>query len=192
MGSENQVLMVLANYNFNDDEYEYTRKTLDDNSIGVKIVAGDPGECTSVTGKNIDVDMSFQSVISDDFRAIIFIGGPGVDLYFTDSDVLSLAQKFFKENKIVAAICWAPVILARAGLLAQRKATVWEGAKDDLIASGVIYTGDKVTVDGTLITADGPDSAVDFGQTVVNMLNSKDNQQIVARLPGEPFFDSIA
>lgn len=176
MGSENQVLMVLSNYNFNDDEYEYTRKVLDDNSIEVKIAASDPGECTSVTGKNLDVDVSFTGVISDDFRAIIFIGGPGVDSIFANEDALSLAKKFFNENRVVAAICWAPVILARAGILAHRKATVWSEAKTELAKAGAIYTGDKVTVDGTLITADGPDSALDFGQTIVNMLNSKGNQ----------------
>ena len=37
MESGNEVLMVLANYNFNDDEYEYTRKALEDNGIGIKM-----------------------------------------------------------------------------------------------------------------------------------------------------------
>lgn len=173
MGSENQVAIVLANYNFNDDEYDYTRKVMDDNSIGVKIVAADPGECTSVTGKNVDVDLSITSMISEEYKAIIFIGGPGVDSYFNNNDILAMAQKFLKENRIVAAICWAPVILARAGLLTQRKATVWDGAKEELVKAGAISTGDKVTVDGTIITADGPDSAIDFGQTIVNMMNSQ-------------------
>lgn len=175
MGSENQVLMVLANYNFNDDEYEYTRKALDDNSIGVKIAAGDPGTCTSVGGKDVEIDLSFQSVIADDFRAIIFIGGPGVDSYFANDDALSLAKKFFDENKVVAAICWASTILARSGVLDHRKATAWEGAKDDLTAAGAVYTGDKITVDSTLITANGPESAFDFGQTIVNMLRQQGN-----------------
>lgn len=170
MGNENQVLMVLANYNFNDDEYEYTRKIFDDNNIEVKITAGDPGECESVAGKNLDVDMSMQNISASDFKAVVFIGGPGVDSYFNNGDALELAQKFSKENKIVAAICWAPVILARAGLLLQRKATVWDGAKDDLVTAGAIYTADKVCVDGNLITADGPDSALDFGQSIVNLM----------------------
>lgn len=175
MGSENQVLMVLSNYNYSDDEYEYTRKALDDISIEVKIAAADPGECTSVTGKNIDVDLSFQNVISEDFRAIIFIGGPGIDSIFANDDALALAKKFFDEKRVVAAICWASVILARAGILAARKATVWSEAKAELVDAGAVYTGDKITVDDILITADGPESAYDFGQTVVNMLNSKGN-----------------
>jgi len=166
--------MVLANYNFNDDEYEYTRKMLDDSGVEVKITAGEPGECISVTGKNIDVDTNMSNVLLDDFRAVIFIGGPGVDSYFTNSDALDLAKNFFQEKKIVAAICWAPVILARSGILTGRKATVWDGAKNDLIKAGAIYSGDKVTVDDTIITADGPDSALDFGQTIVNLMNYQD------------------
>lgn len=171
MGSENRVLMVLANFNFNDDEYEYTRKMLDDSGIEIKIAAGEPGECISVTGKNVDVDINLSNALPDEYKALIFIGGPGVDSYFTDGDALELAQKFFQEKKIVAAICWAPVILARSGILAGRKATVWNGAKNDLEKAGAIYSGDKVTVDNTLVTADGPDSALDFGQTIVNMIN---------------------
>lgn len=175
MESNDQVVMVVANYNFNDDEYEYTRKVLDDNNIKVKIAAGNAGESTSVTGKNIDVDLGLQNIEPVDFRAVIFIGGPGVDSYFANDDALELAKKFLKEKRIVAAICWAPVILARAGILAKRKATVWSGAKEELISAGADYTGDKVTVDGTLITADGPDSALAFGQTIVNMIKFQGN-----------------
>lgn len=173
MDSGNEVLMVLANYNFNDDEYEYTRKAMDDNGIAVKIAAAEHGECTSVTGKTIDTDISLQNVIPDNFRAIIFIGGPGVDTYFNDDNALGLAQKFFKANKIVAAICWAPVVLAKAGILAQRKATSWVEAKKDMIAAGAIYTGEKVTVDDVIVTAIGSEAALDFGQTIVGLINSK-------------------
>ena len=88
-------------------------------------------------------------------------------------DALSLAQKFFNANKVVGAICWAPVILARSGILARRKATCWDGAKDDLVKAGATYTGEKVTVDNTIITADGPESALDFGQTIVKALQGK-------------------
>jgi len=173
MESGNEVIMVLANYNFNDDEYDYTRKALDDNGIEVQIAAAEHGECTSVAGKTVDTDISLQNVTPDNFRAIIFIGGPGVDSYFNDDNALGLAQKFFKANKIVGAICWAPMILAKAGILAQRKATGWDGAKEEMIAAGVIYTGEKITVDNTIVTAIGPESAFDFGQTIVGMINSK-------------------
>ena len=175
MEAENEVLMILANYNFNDDEYDYTRKALEDNGIGIKIAAGEHGECTSVTGKNVDTDMSLENIIPDNFRAVVFIGGPGVDLYFTNDNALQIAKNFFKANKIVGAICWAPVILARSGILAQRRATSWDGAKADLTAAGAVYTGEKITVDNVIVTASGPESALDFGQQIVSLINSKSN-----------------
>lgn len=175
MEAENEVLMVLANYNFNDDEHDYTQKALEDSGIKIRIAAAEHGECTSVTGKTIDTDISLQNIVPDNFRAIIFIGGPGVDTYFNDDSALNLAREFFKSNKIVAAICWAPVILAKAGILTQRRATCWDGAKNDLVSSGAIYTGEKVTVDGTIVTADGPESALDFGKKIVEMLGSIKN-----------------
>ncbi len=170
MESENQVLMVVANYNYNDDEYEYTRKALEDNGIGIKITAAEPGVCTSVTGNSIDVDLSLSSVIVDDYKGIIFIGGPGVDEYFSNDEVLDLARKFFDANKIVGAICWAPIILARSGILAHRKASVWDGAKNDLTKAGGIYTGQKVTIDDLIVTADGPEAALEFGQKIALMM----------------------
>jgi len=172
MESENEVLMVLANFNFNDDEYEYTKKMFDDNGIEVTIAAAEHEDCASVSGKTVETNVSMQNAVIDNFKAVVFIGGPGVDAYFTDDSALELARNFYNANKIVAAICWAPVILARAGILTGRKATVWEGAITEMQKAGVKLTGEEVTIDGTIVTANGPEAAIAFGQAIVNSINS--------------------
>lgn len=171
MEHEKQIVMVLANYDFNEDEYEYTKKALDDDGIGVRIAAGDLGVCTSSTGTTVDVELSFSSINPDDYDGIVFIGGSGVDSYFGNDELLDLVKKFFSSNKIVAAICWAPVILARAGVLAQRKATAWDGAKSELSDAKAMYTGERVTVDNTIVTANGPEAALDFGQAIAQLIS---------------------
>ena len=83
------------------------------------------------------------------------------------------ACKCFASNityKIIAAICIAPVTLANAGILNGKKATVFPSGKNDLIRNGAKYTGDSVTVDGNIITANGPMAAEAFGKKIVEML----------------------
>ena len=80
------------------------------------------------------------------------------------------ANNFNKQNKIIAAICIAPVTLANAGILNGKKATVFPSGKNDLIRNGAKYTGDSVTVDGNIITANGPMAAEAFGKKIVEML----------------------
>jgi protease I len=115
-------------------------------------------------------DMLLKEVNIQDFDAIIFIGGAGAAEYFDDPVAHKLAKDAYASGKIVAAICVAPVILARAGLLQGKKATAWESEGDQLRSLGADYTGKPVEVDGKIITAAGPFAAKDFGEAIVKAL----------------------
>ncbi len=73
-------------------------------------------------------------------------------------------------GKIVAAICIAPSVLAHAGLLRGVRATAFSSQHDDLLAHGALWTGDPVTVDGAIITGNGPSAARDLGMAVADAL----------------------
>jgi len=62
------------------------------------------------------------------------------------------------------------VILANAGVLAGRQATVAGTEAQALARQGATYTGPGVTVDGRLVTANGPKSSRLFGQRIVQLL----------------------
>ena len=170
MDSDNQIVFFLANRDFRDEEYTDTKEILDQFSIGSKIVAIEPGECVGTAGLPLTVDYTVDEVNVDQFRGIIFIGGTGSEQFLNDASVQSLAKSFITANKVVAAICWAPAMLSNAGLLKGKKATVWSGAKDDLIKGGAKYTAEGVTVDGNIVTGDGPDSAIPFGQAIAKAI----------------------
>jgi len=72
---------------------------------------------------------------------------------------------------MVAAICIAPVILANAGLLKKKNATVFKSEIAAIEAKGAVYSGSGVTVDGNLITASGPDQAKQFGKEICGFLS---------------------
>jgi len=70
----------------------------------------------------------------------------------------------------VAAICISPVTLARAGILKNRRATVFPTEAEELKKEGAIYTGAPVEEDGRIITASGPEAAGEFGERIASVL----------------------
>ncbi len=170
MGAEQNVLMVLANQDFRDEEYSVPREIFEQNGIGTKVAAAEPGDCTGVNGLTISVDFTFDEINVDQFDAIVFVGGLGVERYFANEMVLGLAREFYSAGKYTCAICWAPVILAKAGLIEERNVTAWNGAKSDIENVGARYTGENVTIDGNIVTGSGPDAAGEFGQTIADLL----------------------
>ena len=85
------------------------------------------------------------------------------------------AQEAVNRKKVLAAICIAPTILAKAGVLDGKRATVWnkEGNNSKILENhGAIFTDEMVIVDGKIITANGPDAAEGFAIKIVEMLKS--------------------
>ena len=85
---------------------------------------------------------------------------------------VELLQAFAARDKLVAAICVSPNTLANAGLLQGKQATVWEDEEliQNLKDKGANYTGLNVTIDGRIVTANGPHAAKEFGREIVELL----------------------
>jgi protease I len=114
--------------------------------------------------------MTVSEVIVEDFDAVVFIGGPGMVEILGDESLQILAKKFYEAERLTTAICAASAILARAGVLRGKQATSWSGVEEDLKSGGAIYTGRTVTVDGKIITGNGPEAAREFGEKIVDAL----------------------
>lgn len=170
MLSEYIVLMVVSPKDFREEEYEVTRQRLEENGISVKVASLTAGECFGSNGSMVLADLAIADVSPADFSAVVFVGGPGTELLLGDQSVISLAKDFYQAEKLVCAICWAPAILARAGILNGMRATAWSGAREELNKSGSIFTGEVVTVSGNIITANGADAAEFFGDQIANAL----------------------
>lgn len=170
MQSDKNVVMIVAQKDFRDEEFEIPKRILEDAGIGVKIASSQAGECFGINGTVASAEMDLSQISPNDFDGILFVGGPGVQSTFNDESILRLATQFAGDNKILAAICWATVILANAGLIKGKNVTTWSGAKADIEKAGGIYHDQPVVVDGNIITADGPTSAEEFGLAISNVL----------------------
>lgn len=165
-----KILMIIAPENFRDEELLEPKKIFENKGFSVTI-ASTKNEAKGMLGARVNVDININDVNVGNYDAIIFVGGVGSQIYYNDNRALSIAKESFESKKITAAICIAPVILANAGILHGKKATVWDGRFADMLRSGgAKYTGESVTKDGNVITANGPQAAKQFAEEIIKNL----------------------
>ncbi len=166
------VLLIIAQNGFRDEEYFKPKQILE--SAGYKVVtaSAQAGLARGKLGGTTQADISIKDVKVEEYAGIIFIGGPGAADYFVDKTALDLAKEAYEKDKVVGAICIAPGILARAGILKGKKATVYPSELDTLKNKGAHYINRPVVVDGKIITANGPDAAESFGKEIVKLLGA--------------------
>lgn len=173
-----KALLIIAYEDYHDEEYGKTRQELEKVGIEVEVASTNLGEAKGKLGGRVPVDLLLDQVEVLKYDAIIFIGGPGAVNYINDKKAHKIAKKAVESNKILAAICIAPAILTKAGVLLGKKATVWTSEEDKeaikiLENGGAKYTDEKVVIDGKIITASGPQAAEEFGRKIVENLNAK-------------------
>lgn len=164
--------MVIAPTDFRDEEYFVTKKILEESGIEVHTCSKTGEKAKGSLGGEAICDYSIDDIkTEEEYDALIFIGGSGASVYFEDDAALGLAKKFNDGGKVVGAICIAPVILANAGILRGKRATVWGDEYPRLLKSeGAVYTGADAEADGNIVTASEPRSAERFGRLLAEAI----------------------
>ena len=165
--------MIIALENFRDEEFINPKLVFDSNNIKVTTASLRTGTAKGKFGLFANIDITLKEVDITNYDAIIYIGGAGCKSFWDNLDAQLIAKKAIETNKILAAICSAPVTLARAGLLRGITSTCYAGDKEELKIAGANYTGNPIEQDGLIITADGPKAATAFGLKIVETLNKQ-------------------
>ncbi|MCD6085683.1 DJ-1/PfpI family protein [bacterium] len=170
--NKKRVVMIIAFNNFKDEEYLGTKEELKKGGIEIEVVSNSIGIAKGVGGTKVEIKKTIKELNIDDYDGVVFIGGSGALENLDNSDSYRIAKETISKNKILAAICISPVILAKSGVLNGKKATVWSSILDkspikELEKNGAIYLDQPVVVDGKIITGNGPKAAHQFGETIV-------------------------
>ena len=141
--------------------------------------AGIPCETVSITNSSVVASSHDVSVVCDreigdtrfdfdDYDMIVLPGGmPGTTNLGESDDLTDQVKRFARDGRQVAAICAAPTILAKLGLLEGKHATCFPDLTGVLEENGAILTEGSVVVDGNIITSRGMGTAIPFGLAIV-------------------------
>ena len=143
----------------------------------MKTASNKKGIAIGADGGDVKVDLLVSEINPAEFAAVVFIGGSGCLENLDNESSYRVAQETVSQNRVLASICISPVILAKAGVLEGKKATVWSSVMDRspikiLQNNGAIYEDKRVVVEGKIITGNGPEAAEEFGQAIVEVLTS--------------------
>lgn len=122
---------------------------------------------------------SLNNIDVNDFDAVILPGGSrGVNNLLKSDKVISLIKEFHNKNKLVCAICAAPMVLNKAGLLKEKRFTCYPGCEKGLEG---IYTGEEVVVLDKMITARSMLYSLPFGLAIIEKLLGKEVRDTIYR-----------
>ena len=124
-------------------------------------------------GVKVVADALFDDVDFSDADALVLPGGSlGTENLSACEPLRALVATANEAGKIIAAICAAPMVFGRMGILAGRRATCYPGCEGELI--GAKYTAVAVEQDENIITACGPAASFEFGFAIVENICGSD------------------
>lgn len=168
--SGKKVLMIIAADGFQDEEFGQPYNLMTKLGATVKLACSREGTAKGIFGRQVTPDLLIGECKADDYDAIVFIGGPGASEYFNNTEAHTLARAAAAKGKVLGAICIAPVTLANAGVLKDKKATVFPSEQNQLVCQGAKLVRQNVVIDGRIVTAVGPQAAREFAEAIVRLL----------------------
>lgn len=176
--SQARVLMLAAD-GFETVELFEPRKALEAAGVTVSLasIKRDP-----IQGMKQDInqaetatpDLTLDEVEVDDYDALVLPGGvANPDKLRVEAKAVQIVQDFMDEDKIVAAICHAPWLLAEADVIDGRRLTGFESIRTDLENAGGEVVDEEVVVDDNLITSRKPDDIPAFNQAIIAALTEE-------------------
>jgi len=170
-----RVLLVVPVTQFRDEEVFPLKRALEAAGAAVTVGASSVRTCRGMGGGTVEAAVAIPEVpvgegADSGYDAVVLAGGASVpELLWKDKALVALVSGMAGAGKLVAAISLSTVVLARAGLLGGKRATVYHlpEALDELRSAGATLASEPVVVEGNLITAEGPGSVGAFAEAIV-------------------------
>lgn len=134
-------------------------------SVKTVSVMGEP-TVTGAHGVPVVADCLIEDLNEADIEMIVLPGGlPGATNLDAHAGLDALVRSFASAGKPLAAICAAPMVYGKRGLLKGKKATCYPGF--DKFLEGAEYTGNMVEIADNFILGKGPAAAYMFGFSIL-------------------------
>lgn len=142
------------------------------------VTAGLPGTIIKgMHGIQVLADKKLDDVDTSVFDGLVLPGGPGHKNLAQSEKIIKTIQDFDSEKKLVAGICAAPAVLAKAGILDERTATIYPGMEREIPRP----RSNRIVVEDNIITAQGPGVAMEFALAIVEKLLGSERSKKLAK-----------
>lgn len=149
---------------------------------GVEILGVAIGGQLDIRGSHnivFKADKLIDDVDFDEYDMVILPGGMGGRNNLLASEaVLNILDRYNSSHKLIAAICAAPTILGRLGILKGKNAVCYPGLEAEL--TGAELCDANVVIDDNIITSKGPATAMEFSLRLLDVLADKATADSVA------------
>lgn len=170
-----KILVVIARKDFRDEEYFIPLEIWQKAGAEIITASSKIGTVIGVLGGEAEAVLDIKNAKAKDFDAVIFVGGSGSAEYFNSKEAHRIAKEFNEAKKTIGAICIAPVILAKAGILQGKTAAIWYDNMDKtgpnaLREGGCFLSGNSVEETGNIITGNGRQASEEFAKAIARHL----------------------
>ncbi len=149
------------------------------------------GTATGSHGITVSCDLTAEAADPNAPDMLILPGGmPGTTHLDASPFVDEAIREVQKKGGRLAAICAAPLILGRRGLLEGKRATCYPGFEGEL-RGAIVSESAGVITDGSITTAKGMGVAFDFGIELIRLICGEEMAKTVAGATMHPFIDRI-
>ena len=108
---------------------------------------------TEKPGYSWDADIAFADVNPTDYAALVIPGGRAPEYIRNDLSCQRIVRHFFENQKPVAHLCHAGLVLAACGVLKGRRSAAYPALESDIKAAGAEFVNAEAVVDGTMVSA---------------------------------------
>lgn len=146
---------------------------------GVDVTTVSLGAHKMLTGRSnirVEADRMFDEIQSVSFDMLVIPGG--TIAYVEHEGLLRLVQAYHGEGKKIAAICAAPAVFGKLGILHGKRAVIYPGMEEWL--KGATLGSEIVETDGNITTSKGPGTTVYFALRLLQILCGEPAAQKVA------------
>ncbi len=166
-----KVVIVVNQNGFHSDEINLLQNELRRVGHSLKIASLTRSRLTSSDGKEFMPDLAIYEVNPNYFDALV-VAGEGAKELSANRNVISLVRNMMLKGKVVGGITDGPLVLAGAGILGGRRATVYpdKNSIKELTECNARYEEKHVVCDGNILTADDPESSGEFVKEIIKML----------------------
>jgi len=167
-----RALIIVNQRGFHSDEINVPRKMLECAGHSVKIASTLRSNAVSSDGSSFSPDFAVYEVNPDYFDAVIVVG-EGAEELARKRDVVSVVRRVALRDKIVSGITMGPLVLAAAGVLGGKRATISprERAVKGLRECNAIRDANHVVRDGNVITGDDHESSEELTREIIKIIS---------------------